>query len=82
MLAYAEVAQRPSDLSAQASVEVPEDLKLESPRKSELSDHIPDGMKGKVLNIIQTQEPYEEQLEIPESGKVDELTEEDEGESA
>ena len=39
-------------------------------------------MKGKVLNIIQTQEPYEEQLEIPESGKVDELTEEDEGESA
>ena len=48
---------RPADLSAEAlAVPTREELKLEveSPRKSELSDHIPEGMKGKVLNIIQT----------------------------
>ena len=39
-------------------------------------------MKGKVLNIIQNQEPYIEQLEVQEPGSaVAELTEEDEGDS-
>ena len=39
-------------------------------------------MKGKVLNVIKTQEPYEDQIEAPEPGQaVAELTEED-GESA
>lgn len=33
-------------------------------------------MKGKVLNVINEQEPYVDQLEVPEKGMVNELTEE------
>lgn len=40
-------------------------------------------MKGKVLSVIKAQEPYEDELEVPEPGQaVAELTEEDDGENA